>query len=49
MFHKPVINPQSAMITQAIETHVDVLAPDGCGQKHGHINSAVMYVLDGKG
>ncbi len=48
-FHKSVINPQSASITQTIETHVDVLAPGGYGQKHCHMNSAVMYVLEGKG
>jgi len=48
-FHKSVINPQSASVTQTIETHIDVLAPGGYGQKHCHMNSAVMYVLEGKG
>lgn len=46
---KNVINPQAAPITQAIETHIDVLAPGSHGQKHGHMNSAVFYILDGKG
>ena len=34
---------------QTIETHIDVYAPGGYGQKHGHMNSAVFYVLKGKG
>lgn len=46
---KNVINPQVAPITQSIETHVDVLAPGSYGQKHGHMNSAVFFILDGKG
>ena len=48
-FGKKVINPQSAKIAQSIETHVDVYAPGGHGQKHGHMNSAVFFVLKGKG
>jgi gentisate 1,2-dioxygenase len=46
---KNTINPEVAHITQSIETHVDVLAPGSSGQKHGHMNSAVFYILDGKG
>lgn len=46
---KNVINPQAAQVTQAIETHIDILAPGSHGQKHGHMNSAVFYILDGKG
>lgn len=46
---KNVINPQVASITQSIETHIDILAPGSHGQKHGHMNSAVFYILDGKG
>lgn len=48
-FGKNIINPQSAAVTQAIETHIDVLAPDSYGQRHGHMNSAVFYILEGKG
>ncbi|MEO0278834.1 MAG: cupin domain-containing protein, partial [candidate division WOR-3 bacterium] len=44
-FGKQVINPQEAPITQAIEVHIDVLAPYSCSQKHGHMNSAVFYIL----
>ena len=32
-----------------MEVHLITLAPGGFGQKHGHMNSAVMYVLDGRG
>src|SRR5713226_3315476 len=35
---KNIINPQ-----------IDVLAPGNHGQKHGHMNSAVFFILDGKG
>lgn len=48
-FGKNIVNPQRTMITQVIETHIDVLAPGSFGQKHGHMNSAVFYILDGKG
>jgi gentisate 1,2-dioxygenase len=49
LFSKPMINPQDAAIAQAIETHIEVLAPGAAGQKHGHMNSAVFYILSGKG
>jgi mannose-6-phosphate isomerase-like protein (cupin superfamily) len=49
MYDKFPVNPQHARITQAIETHIDVLAPGAYGQKHGHMNSAVFYVLKGRG
>lgn len=49
LFGKKVINPQRTGITQMIEAHVDVYAPGGFGQKHGHMNSALFYILDGKG
>ncbi len=48
-FGKKVINPQSAEVAQSIEVHLDAYAPKGTGQKHGHMNSAVFYVLKGKG
>ncbi len=48
-FGKNIINPQNAAVAQGIETHIDVLAPGSHGQKHGHINSAVFYILQGKG
>lgn len=48
-FGKHIINPQKAFVTQLIETHMDVIPPQSYGQKHGHMNSAVFYILDGKG
>ena len=48
-FGKKVINPQANRIAQSIEAHVDVYAPHGYGQTHGHMNSAVFFVLKGKG
>jgi len=48
-FGKKVINPGSAKVAQCIETHIDCFAPGGYGQRHGHMNSAVFYVLKGKG
>ncbi|MDE3090954.1 MAG: cupin domain-containing protein [Chloroflexota bacterium] len=49
LFTKPVINPQNAAVAQSIETHIEVFAPGAYGQKHGHMNSAVFYILNGKG
>lgn len=48
-FGKKVINPQANRIAQSIEAHVDAFAPHGYGQTHGHMNSAVFFVLKGKG
>jgi mannose-6-phosphate isomerase-like protein (cupin superfamily) len=48
-FGKKVINPQAVRIAQSIESHLDVFAPGGHGQKHGHMKSAVFFVLKGKG
>jgi mannose-6-phosphate isomerase-like protein (cupin superfamily) len=49
LYGKHVISPQSVRITQSIETHIEALAPGAYGQKHGHLNSAVFYVLKGRG
>jgi mannose-6-phosphate isomerase-like protein (cupin superfamily) len=48
-FGKKIINPQAVKVAQSIECHIDAYAPGGHGQKHGHMNSAVFYVLKGKG
>jgi hypothetical protein len=48
-YGKKIINPQSVKVAQSIECHIDAYAPGGYGQKHGHMNSAVFYVLKGKG
>ncbi len=49
VFGKHIVNPQTTNVTQSIETHIEVYAPGAYGQKHGHMNSAVFYVLKGKG
>jgi mannose-6-phosphate isomerase-like protein (cupin superfamily) len=49
IYHKGIINPGSVEIGQSIECHLDVYAPGCYGQKHGHMNSAVFYVLKGNG
>jgi mannose-6-phosphate isomerase-like protein (cupin superfamily) len=48
-YGKKIINPQSAKVAQSIETHIEVYAPGGHAQKHGHMNSAVFFVLKGAG
>ena len=48
-YGKKVINPQRTAITQMIEAHLDAYAPGARGVKHGHMNSAVFYILDGRG
>lgn len=48
-YGKKIINPQSVKVAQSIETHIDVYSPGGHGQKHGHMNSAVFFVLKGRG
>jgi mannose-6-phosphate isomerase-like protein (cupin superfamily) len=48
-YGKKIINPQTVEIAQSIECHIDAYAPGGTGQKHGHMNSAVFYVLKGHG
>jgi quercetin dioxygenase-like cupin family protein len=49
LYGKQVINPQQTEVAQSIETHIEVLAPGAYGQKHGHMNSAVFYILKGRG
>ena len=46
---KAVINPGSVSIGQSIECHINLLAPRAISQKHGHMNSAVFYILNGTG
>ena len=48
-FHKITVSPQNVQIAQSIECHVDCFGPEASGQKHGHMNSAVFFILSGKG
>jgi quercetin dioxygenase-like cupin family protein len=36
-------------ITQTLHIHLEEYAPGGKSQKHGHVNEAAFYILDGKG
>ena len=47
MYGKHVISPSAVNIVQSIESHIEAYAPKTAGQKHGHLNSAVFYVLKG--
>ena len=49
MYGKHVISPSAVNIVQSIESHIECYAPQNAGQKHGHLNSAVFYVLKGHG
>lgn len=45
---KSYVRPWSG-ITQSLQMHLRVLAPQGYGKKHYHQNEAMMYILDGEG
>jgi quercetin dioxygenase-like cupin family protein len=49
LFGKHVVSPQASRIVQSIETHIEAYGPGCYGQKHGHLNSAVFYILKGRG
>jgi quercetin dioxygenase-like cupin family protein len=49
LFGKHVVSPQAARVVQSIETHIEAYGPGCYGQKHGHLNSAVFYILKGRG
>src|SRR2546423_14848741 len=36
-------------ITQTFHIHMEEYGPGGKSQKHGHVNEAAFYILDGKG
>src|SRR6187401_1553239 len=46
-YSKIGITPGNTKITQSIETHIEAYGPGAFGQKHGHLNSAVFYVIKG--
>ena len=48
-FSKTGITPGSTAVAQSIETHIEAYGPGAYGQKHGHLNSAVFYVIKGRG
>src|ERR1035438_8959261 len=48
-FSKTGITPGTTAVGQSIETHIEAYGPGAYGQKHGHLNSAVFFVLKGRG
>jgi quercetin dioxygenase-like cupin family protein len=47
-FSKHFVEPVDGM-TQTLHIHLEEYAPGGRTQKHGHVNEAAFYILDGKG
>ena len=47
-YNADILTPRDK-ISQVLFAHYVVLAPDGKSQKHGHMNEAIFYILDGKG
>ena len=47
-FSKHCVEPKDG-ITQTLHIHLEEYAPGGKSQKHGHVNEAAFYILDGAG
>jgi len=47
-FSKHFIEPVDGL-TQTLHVHLEEYAPGGRTQKHGHVNEAAFYILDGVG
>jgi gentisate 1,2-dioxygenase len=47
-FSKHYIEPVDGL-TQTLHIHLEEYAPGGHNQKHGHVNEATFYILDGEG
>jgi gentisate 1,2-dioxygenase len=47
-FNADLLTPKDKS-TQVLYAHYVVLAPGGHSDKHGHMNEAMFYILDGKG
>ncbi len=47
-FSKHFIEPVDGL-GQTLHVHLEEYAPGGRTQKHGHVNEAAFYILDGKG
>ena len=45
---KQYVRPWSG-VTQSLQLHLRVLAPEGHGKKHYHQNEAMLYILEGEG
>jgi quercetin dioxygenase-like cupin family protein len=47
-FNVDILTPKEKT-SQVLYAHYVVLAPGGKSQRHGHMNEAMFYILDGKG
>jgi len=47
-FSRHYVEPKDG-ITQTFHMHLEEYAPGAASQKHGHVNEAAFYILDGKG
>lgn len=47
-FSRHYVQPKNG-ITQTFHIHLEEYAPGGHSQKHGHVNEAAFYILDGIG
>src|SRR5574340_751680 len=47
-YNADLVTPKNKS-TQVLYAHYVVLAPGGHSDKHGHMNEAMFYILDGKG
>jgi len=47
-FSRHYVEPKDG-ITQTFHIHLEEYAPGGKSQKHGHVNEAAFYILDGDG
>ena len=47
-FSRHFVEPKDG-ITQTFHMHLEEYAPGGKSQKHGHVNEAAFYILDGTG
>ncbi|MDG6933616.1 MAG: cupin domain-containing protein [Nitrososphaerota archaeon] len=48
VYSKHYLEPADGL-GQTIHIHVEEYGPGGVSQKHGHVNEAMFYILDGKG
>lgn len=47
-FSRHYVEPKDG-ITQTFHLHLEEYGPGGKSQKHGHVNEAAFYILDGEG
>jgi quercetin dioxygenase-like cupin family protein len=47
-YSRHYVEPKDGL-TQTLHLHVEEYAPGGVSQKHGHVNEAAFYILDGNG